>query len=168
MKKRANTPKPTPRKRDPLGLRKRLDRLDTVDELLIADKRGKHLVTVNADAVLILDERERDTINTMIDFFRSSGEDQSLDPEVYEGIAEKLGNERHDRERLLCTTGFPAPHCHPSDECINCAVARQIQRAVHRFSHGVKTDGSPLVEKNFQLVWEVCEELEALVVRGKR
>jgi hypothetical protein len=57
-------------------------------------RKEKNLVTVDANAVLILDERERDAINTMIDFFRSSGEDQSLDPEVYEGIAEKLGNGR--------------------------------------------------------------------------
>lgn len=58
----------------------------------------------DGSALVPLTAKERDTVNTMIDFFRSSDEHEHLDPEVYEAIAEKLGNGREkpsDATRLV-------------------------------------------------------------------
>lgn len=56
----------------------------------------------DGSGLVSLTKDETATINTMIDFFRASGEQEHLDPEVYEAIAEKLGNGRKTpREALV-------------------------------------------------------------------
>jgi hypothetical protein len=57
-----------------------------------AERRAEMLDALGANVVQLgLTAKERDTIVTMIDFFRASGEEEHLDPEVYEAIATKLG-----------------------------------------------------------------------------
>lgn len=64
-------------------------------EKLLLDTLGANVVQLG------LTVKEKETINTMIDFFRASGEQEHLDPEVYEAIAEKLGNGREPTSESL-------------------------------------------------------------------